>query len=94
MMILANYTENGEKTAGLFRRMKDLPIAAENVLRLAVSGRTYQDKKKALRDLAVEYSYMDTSGLSWAEIGAVQDFFTVAGSRFGLLSEFHENFIC
>lgn len=93
-MILANYTENGEKTAGLFRRMKDLPIDAENVLKLAVSGRTYQEKKNALWDLAVEYSGVDTSGLSYAEIGAIQDFFTVAGRRFGLLDEFKENCIC
>lgn len=93
-MILANYTENGEKMAGLFRRMKDLPIDAENVLKLAVSGRTYQEKKNALWDLAVEYSGMDTSGLSYAEIFAIQDFFAVAGRRFGLLSEFHENCIC
>lgn len=93
-MILANYTENGEKTAGLFRRMKDLPIDAENVLKLAVSGRTYQEKKNALRDLAIEYSGMDTSGLSWAELGAIEEFFTVAGRRFGLLSEFKENCIC
>jgi hypothetical protein len=71
-----------------------LPIDAENVLKLAVSGRTYQEKKSALWDLAVEYSYMDTGGLSWAEIGVIQDFFTVAGRRFGLLSEFHENCIC
>lgn len=93
-MILANYTYNGEKTAGLFRRMKDLPVDAENVLRLVVSGRTYQEKKNALRDIAVEYSGMDASGLSWAEIIAVQDFFTVAGRRFGLLDEFQENCIC
>ncbi|MBQ1779677.1 MAG: hypothetical protein IIZ93_16105 [Acidaminococcaceae bacterium] len=93
-MILANYTENGEKTAGLFRRMKDLPIDAENVLKLAVSGRTYQEKKNALRDLAIEYSGMDTSGLSWAEVGAIKDFFAAAGRRFGLLSEFKENCIC
>ena len=93
-MILANYTENDEKTAGLFRRMKDLPIDAENVLRLAVSGKTYQDKKNALWELAIEYSGMDTSGLSWAEISAVQDFFTVAGRRVGLLAEFKENCIC
>lgn len=93
-MILANYTENGEKTAGLFRRMKDLPIDAENVLKLAVSGRTYQEKKNALWDLAVEYSGMDTCGLSYAEVFAIQDFFAAAGRRFGLLSEFKENCIC
>ena len=93
-MILANYTENGKKTAGLCRRMKDLPIDAENVLRLAVSGRTYQEKKNALRALAVEYSWMNADGLSWAELDAIEDFFTVAGRRFGLLAEFQENGIC
>lgn len=58
-----------------------------------ITGKTYQEKKENLRNLAIEYQTSDTSGLSWGEIADIENFFTINAKRFGLIKEFTENCI-
>lgn len=61
---------------------------------LEVKGRTYDERKEYLRDLAIEIQHADDGGLSWMEVSMLEEFFRANGQRYGLLREFHENGIC
>lgn len=63
---------------------------------LAVSGRSYQERKNDLEEKAKEYqsSWFDFCGFSYGELAIISDFFEKFGRRYGLLSEFRENCIC
>ncbi len=64
-------------------------------LRLGVKGKTYQDRRENLRDIAVDWSYMQADAvLSWREYAEITDFFEKNGRRYGLLREFRENCVC
>lgn len=58
-------------------------------------AKTYEEKKEALREFAVEWSlgFSDVN-YSWGDLADWQDFFTEYGRRYGLLREFRENAIC
>ena len=62
------------------------------VLELRLHGNTYQEKKKNLRCLAVDWQ-LDFGQYSWsyAELAQVSDFFYTNGRRYGLIKEFKEN---
>lgn len=106
MMIFANVMFNSEKhnspVAFLFMDKETLQAAqdscfvksVDDILPLRVSGRTYQERKDSLRDLAIEYQYADNGGLSWGDYSLICDFFRTNGKRYGLLREFSENGIC
>lgn len=62
---------------------------------LHVSGRTYRERQKDARKKAVEFSWIvGTVPLSYGELDTMQEFFEIAGRRYGLLQEFRENAIC
>lgn len=65
------------------------------VLDLSVKGKTYEEKKQSLYDLAIEYQY-NFAPLSWSygELYELNNFFEKNAKRYGLLKEFKENAIC
>lgn len=59
-----------------------------------VKGKTYQDRKEFVRDIAINYSNNGAFGLSWGELAMIGDEFYKLGKRYGLLKEFKENGVC
>lgn len=64
----------------------------------APPGKTYSEKKNALHDLAVAYSYSYSAdhvdGMAWSELFEMQCYFREYGRRYGLLTEFDLECIC
>lgn len=60
--------------------------------RAGASGKTYAERKKSVRDLAIEIqsAFVDCTWSWWieAELGEI---FTRLGKRYGLIEEFREN---
>lgn len=100
--IFAVLKENGEREESwVFNNINeyhqatfspDVEILCARVLE--VKGRTYNERKNYLRDLAIEIQLADQGGLSWMEVSMLQAFFRANGQRYGLMREFHENAIC
>ena len=63
-----------------------------------IDGKTYQERKESLRNLAIEYQYNNDGDtdiqLSMGELADASDFFEINGKKYGLLREFRENAIC
>lgn len=59
-----------------------------------VHGKDYQSRKNCVRDIALDWSNSDTSGLSCLELHRIWSWFYNMGRRYGLLQEFRENCIC
>jgi hypothetical protein len=66
-----------------------------DLLTLKITGKTYEERKNNLQDLAINYSH-NFGSLSWSygELAEIGDFFYRNGKKYGLLREFHENGIC
>lgn len=65
------------------------------MLDFKISGKTYQERKASLEDLAIEFSNNFASlSWSWGEIAEITNYFYENGKRYGLLKEFKENAIC
>ena len=62
-----------------------------SVLEFKISGSTYQERKNAARDLAIDFQHVQRPGLSWGEFAKIGDFFEEVGRRYGLIREYHEN---
>lgn len=60
-----------------------------------ISGKTYQERKASLKDLAKEWQ-LHFSQFSWSygELAEITDYFYKNGKRYGLLKVFKENAIC
>ena len=56
-------------------------------------GKSYQDRKASLHDIAVQWSNADSSGLYLDELCDIDDWFFRMGKRYGLREEFKENLI-
>lgn len=85
--IFYNYEELNKET---FSPMTEIV----NIIELgSIQGKTYQEKKAAARNKAIEYSSNIFPGLSWGECALLCDYFEKIGSRYGLLREFRENAI-
>lgn len=63
---------------------------------LAVTGRTYAERKENLSSLAVEImaDIQEFASLSMGELADISEFFERQGRRCGLLREFRENCVC
>lgn len=59
-----------------------------------IKGKTYKEKKGYALALAIDFSYVDFSGLSLDELNKVREKFYSIGKQYGLLHEFKENGIC
>ena len=68
------------------------------VLPFEIHGKTYQERKESLYNLAVDFQYNNDGDtdvtLSCGEIGYICNFFEFYGKKYGLLREFRENCIC
>lgn len=87
-----------KNTCGCGKWLKDTfsPITKNiKTLDFKLSGKTYQEKKNSLRDLAIEWQ-LNFASLSWSylELSEIQNYFLENGKRYGLLQEFKENCIC
>ena len=99
-MILANI--NGTATVyygstgwELFHRDTFNPNTEYSFIVLgAIKGKTYKERKADAESKAIDFSYFDTSGLSWGEYADIGSYFENIGKRYGLLRDFHENAIC
>lgn len=60
-----------------------------------ISGKSYQERKASLEELAKDWQY-NFSSLSWSynELYEIGNYFYKNGKRYGLLKEFKENCIC
>lgn len=68
--------------------------AVRSILRFCIRGKDYAERKSNLEELAIEYSNADLGDMAYSTLASVNDFFLKNGKRFGLLREFHENWIC
>ena len=73
---------------------KDNAAARLTAVVKEVTGKTYQERKTSLQELAIEYSNTCYPDLSYGELATVDSFFETQGRRYGLLREFKENAIC
>ena len=102
-MILAIYERNGEYTGGLWYsweayNKETFSPECETVMcyDFTTKGNTYADRKKFVRNFAVDWSHACGLYESWSygELFEIQSEFERLGRRYGLLREFHENCIC
>lgn len=102
-MIYTVLKENEEYNAYLFNDFQEFTAALierDNVnLECAIElsapkGNTYQEKKTDIESKAIEYSNNTAGGLYQSECADIQDYFDYYGSKYGLLTDFHENAIC
>lgn len=105
-MVFAKIRQNkGNYTESLFCANSDLEelkqlldITVLFLLPFQIHGKTYQDRKESLRNLAIDYqcnNNCDTDVLlSIGESACASNFFEINGKKYGLLREFRENCIC
>jgi len=104
MMILATLTNAGKTDSYIFGSSAEYNKVINNPeneikyeLELCLHGKTYEEKQKQAREIAVEYSWAlcdEIKPLSWGESAIVSGWFENVGKRYGLLREFRENAIC
>ena len=69
----------------------------ENIemLDFKISGKTYQERRECLRDIAIEWSnHFSQYSWSYGELSEIEDYFYENAKRYGLVKEFKENCIC
>ena len=100
-MFFAKYIANNQEHAELYHNWEQYHHDTWNPLTklihmvdFSISGRDYKARKQVLRDIAVEWSNCDSSGLYMSELNAIYDWFSANAKRYGLLREFQENGIC
>lgn len=100
-MFIANIIEEGRKVCNLYFDYNKYHNDSWNpncrtgeVLAFKIKGKTYAERKSSLYDLALDYSFFETAGLSYGELVEISNFFETNGRRYGLLKEFRENAIC
>lgn len=100
-IILVNLTDGEIDNGFCFESWEDFykvtfspEIVARDIMVLKVTGKTYQERKASLQELAIEYSNTCYPDLSWGELATVNSFFETYGRRYGLLRKFKENAIC
>ena len=64
------------------------------IINFQITGKTYKERKASAEQLAIDFSYADTSGMSYGELNEIAWFFEKVGKRYGLLKDFRENAIC
>lgn len=68
------------------------PECKYETLDFKISGKTYQERKASLEDLAKDWQlHFSDFGWSWGEIAEITNYFYDMAKRFGLVKEFKEN---
>lgn len=99
MKTIIIYRSNNDTNGGLYEdvTMNDLlnvcEIEKDNILfyiPLEITGKTYQEKKNNLRELAIDYqrTYYEFCNYSYGELIEISNFFETTGKRYGLITEF------
>lgn len=63
----------------------------ETMILFKISGKTYEEKKENLRQLAIDFQLSDIINLSYGELAEIYTFFKKNAKRYGLIQEFKEN---
>lgn len=63
------------------------------IIDFTIHGRTYQEKKAALEEMAKEWQANQAGGLYMNQYAAITDYFEENAKRYGLVKEFKENAI-
>lgn len=100
-MFFAKYINNNQEHSKLYNSWEQYhrdtwnPLTERiHLIDFRISGTDYKSRKQALRDIAVEWSNCDSSGLFMSELSAICDWFSANAKRYGLQREFQENGIC
>jgi hypothetical protein len=102
-MFFAKYIINNKETAKLYGSNESELFYRDTwnpytdvvtLIKFAIKGRTYKERKESLSDLAARWSCSDKSGISYGECIDVECWFEQAARNYGLLREFRENAIC
>ena len=102
-MFLARYKTEGKEQINLYmyhgyndfiRETFSPDTEIITLLDFTIHGKTYQERKDSLQDIAIAYSHTDCSGLSWLDMHFITEYFSMNGRRYGLMQEFTENAIC
>lgn len=100
MLLLAKYRENEEakeKTEVFcdwdcwFSATFNPTAEIHNIILFEIEGKTYQEKKAHLQELAKRYQNGNFESLAWSEVSMIQYFFEKNAKRLGLVQEFKEN---
>lgn len=66
----------------------------EMILDFKIKGKTYQERKSSLEELAKEWqNNFACYGWSYGELATIQDYFYTNAKRYGLVKEFKNNLI-
>ncbi len=60
---------------------------------LKITGKTYQERKTSLQNLVLNISDINEGGLSYMELVKIDSFLETNARRYGLITEFKENYI-
>ena len=64
----------------------------EKYTKTKIKGKTYNERKEFIRNLAKEYQYDNTNiSLSYYELYIITNYFYSKAKRYGLVKEFKEN---
>lgn len=63
------------------------------IIDFTLHGRTYQEKKAALEEMAKEWQANQAGGLYMNQYAAITDYFEENAKKYGLVKEFKENAI-
>ena len=101
MMLLSIYKDGeGKRQENLyfsydqyFRDTFSPATEIEAIINFKISGKTYQDKKESLIQIAKDFQYYDEGGLSYGELAEIYSFLEKNAKKYGCLREFKENCI-
>lgn len=100
-MFIGIIEKDGERTARTYYNHAEwhsdtfCPLYDYWTIDFKIKGKNYAERKECLRNIAVDYSLIESElNLYWSELATIQDFFRANGKRYGLLKEFSENAIC
>lgn len=105
MFYMVSKNDNGVWEENIYRGHSDqfkdeiATMEVETVIDFKIPGKTYSEKQKNLRDLALDYlsAIANTNakiGLSYGELSDIWNFFEKNGRRYGLYQEFKGECIC
>lgn len=62
-----------------------------DVFTLHTTGKTYEDRKESVRDVAMASQSGGTAGMTWGELAILGDWLDRMAHKYGLCAEFAEN---
>ena len=73
--------------------LKNTEIDELIIYKLCASGKSYQDRKNYVENIAITYSNRSGCNLSLNDLCILNDYFLKNGKRYGLIETFKENMI-